>query len=289
MNRPFLGTQALTTGALTRGQLRWNYRAILPNVYVRADTPVSLDDRIAAAWLWSGKRAVIAGRSAAALHGALWVKQHVPIELLWRCGRPPAGIIARNERVEADELVTIRGMQVTTPERTAFDLARHLARLPAVSHLDALARATGLQAASALRLGERYPGARGVVGARRVIPLLDPGGQSPKETWLRLTVLDAGFPRPTTQIPVTDGFNTAYLDMGWEDPQIGLDYDGDQHRKDRVRYVHDVGRNELVAQTGWMDLHVLAEHSPAFIIHRLRRAFERRGWARDGRRRPDCR
>lgn len=215
MNRPFLGTQALATGALTRGQLRWNYRAILPNVYVRADTPVSLDDRIVAAWLWSGKRAVIAGRSAAALHGALWVKQHVPIELLWRCGRPPV--------------------------------------------------------------------------ARRVIPLLDPGGQSPKETWLRLTVLDAGFPRPTTQIPVTDGFNTAYLDMGWEDPQIGLDYDGDQHRKDRVRYVHDVGRNELVAQTGWMDLHVLAEHSPAFIIHRLRRAFERRGWARDGRRRPDCR
>ncbi|CAJ1580244.1 hypothetical protein [[Mycobacterium] wendilense] len=279
MNRPFLGSQALASGALTRAQLRWNYRAIFPNVYVHARSAVSLDARIAAAWLWSGGRAVIAGRAAAALHGALWVKPRTPIELLWRCGRPPAGIVARNERVASDELTTIRGMQVTSPARTALDLARHLDRPHAVSHLDALARATGMQSADALILGDRYAGARNVAVARRVLPLLDPGGQSPKETWLRLLLLDAGFPRPTTQIRVSDGFNNAYLDMGWEEPKIGLDYDGDQHRSDRSRYVHDVGRNELVTRNGWIHLHVLAEHSRRFILHRVQQAFAHRGWA----------
>ncbi len=33
---------------------------------------------------------------------------------------------------------------------------------------------------------------------------MDAGAQSPKETWLRLLLIDAGFPRPQTQIPVFD-------------------------------------------------------------------------------------
>lgn len=67
--------------------------------------------------------------------------------------------------------------------------------------------------------------------------------------------------------------------MGWEEPKIGLDYDGDQHRSDRSRYVHDVGRNELVTRNGWIHLHVLAEHSRRFILHRVQQAFAHRGWA----------
>lgn len=114
--------------------------------------------------------------------------------------------------------------------------------------------------------------------ARIALDLLDGGAQSPKETWLRLLVTDAGYPRPATQVHVTDGFANAYVDMGWEEPRIALDYDGQQHQTDRRRFVHDLGRNELLDRRGWIDLHVVAEHSPGFILHRLRDACDRRGW-----------
>jgi hypothetical protein len=46
---------------------------------------------------------------------------------------------------------------------------------------------------------------------------MDGGAQSPQETALRLLVIDEGFPRPRTQIHVTDGNNDAFLDMGWDE------------------------------------------------------------------------
>ncbi|MDT5128316.1 MAG: hypothetical protein QOH54_3960 [Mycobacterium sp.] len=59
---------------------------------------------------------------------------------------------------------------------------------------------------------------------------------------------------------------------------IGMDYDGDQYQFDRQHYVHDIGRNELVRREGWLDLHVVAEHSKRFIVHRAAEAFDRRGY-----------
>ncbi|MDT5365178.1 MAG: hypothetical protein QOC69_6940, partial [Mycobacterium sp.] len=226
----------------------------------------------------SGRVDVVAGRAAAALHGALWVVGVTPIELFGRRGRPPGGIVVRNERIDPDEITVVDGMPATCPARTALDLARHLPRDIAIQHLDALARATGVTAKDALSLAGRYPRARGLRRAEVALDLMDGGAQSPKETWLRLVLTDAGFPRPRTQIRVSDGFNTAFFDMGWDDPMIGMDYDGDQHQFDRQRYVHDIGRNELVRREGWLDLHVVAEHSKRFIVHRAAEAFDRRGY-----------
>ena len=278
MREFFIGSEQLDLGALTRGKLRWNYEAIFPDVYVPKTAVASLGPRIGGAWLWSGRDGVIAGRAAAALHGALWVDATTPVELIAHRTRAPAGIVARNERIDPDEITLAAGMPTTCPARTALDLARHLPRDEAVAHLDALARATGVRAEDAWVLAGRYPRARGLCRAEVALDLMDGGAQSPKETWLRLVVLDAGFPRLRTQIMVGDGFNTAYLDMGWDEPKIGMDYDGEQHRTDRKRYVHDIGRNELVRSEGWDDLHVVAEHSRRFIVWRAADAFARRGY-----------
>ena len=92
---------------------------------------------------------------------------------------------------------------------------------------------------------------------------MDGGAQSPKETWLRLLLIDAGYPRPTTQVPVIDGWGRtfAYLDMGWDDVMIAVEYDGDQHRTDRIRYAWDVKRLRRVRQIGWHHVKVIAEDS----------------------------
>lgn len=278
MEEVFVGSEALARGGLTRGRLRWNYTQILPDVYVPKHADLTLRTRTVGAWLWSGRRFVIAGRAAAALHGAAWVDATTPIELIGRCARPPSGVVVRNERIDADEIVDIGGILATSVPRTALDLGRHLVRDEAVRNLDALAHATGVHAADALSLASRRPGARGLRRAARALHLMDAGGQSPKETWLRLLLIDAGFPRPRTQIRLShDGF-AAFIDMGWDDAMIGVDYDGERHLTDRRRYVHDIGRNEFIARRGWLNLHVLAEHSRAFIVHRVREAFTGRGW-----------
>lgn len=276
MRGVFIGSEMLKRGALTRSQLRWNYRPIFPDVYVPKSGALPLRRRTVGAYLWSGRNGVIAGRAAAALHGALWVADGAPIEMLWRNGRPPDGIVVRNERIDPDEISLVAGLPVTTPERTALDLARHLPRNLAVENLDALARATGVKAADALLLAERYPRARGLRRAAVALDLMDGGAQSPKESWLRLVLIDGGLPRPRTQIRVTDGFNEAFIDMGYDEPMVGADYAGKHHATDRPRYVHDIGRNELIARQGWIDIHVVIEHSKAFILHRVREALKLR-------------
>ncbi|MGD1280192.1 hypothetical protein ACKUUI_12365 [Mycobacterium seoulense] len=272
----FIGSDAIAGGSLTRGQLRWRYRRIHRDVYIPKNAPRSLRDNIRAAWLWSGRRATIAGRAAAALHGAKWVDDFSPIEIIGPFNHPPPGIIVRRESISAEDVVNLDGLPVTNPTRTAFDLGRHLPRSLAVTHLDALAAATGLTAADVAALIGRNKGARGVRQCRTALSLMDGGAQSPKESWLRLVLIDAGLPRPTTQIRVTDGRMVAYLDMGWEEPMVAMEYDGEQHRTDRGQYVKDIRRAEMVGSLGWTMIRVINEDRPTVIVQRAREALARR-------------
>ena len=275
MSSPIRGSAAIASGLLTRGQLRWNYTAVHPDVYVSKDADPTLRLRTHAAALWVPE-GVVAGRAAAALHGAQWVGSSTPVELIGTSRRPRAGVIVREERIADHEIMRAGDLTVTTPERTALDLARHLPRSAAIGQLDALAAATGVKPHAVLSLAEDYGGARGIRRARALLPLIDAGAESPRESWLRLLLIDAGFPRPTTQIPVSDGYMTAFVDMGWDEPRIGLEYDGDQHRLDRRQFVRDIGRHEMLSRLGWLTIRVVKEHSGAFILQRVRNAFDRR-------------
>jgi hypothetical protein len=273
----FVGSEAIARGTLTRGQLRWNYRKIHRDVYLAKDAPRSLWDDICAAWLWSDRRGIIAGRAAAALHGAKWVEDFTPVEVIGPFNHPPPGIIVRRERIAAEHLIEARGLLVTNAARTAFDLARHLPRGVAVANLDALSAATGLTTTEVTPLIDRHPkGTRGVRQCRTSLSLMDGGAQSPKESWLRLVLIDAGLPRPVTQIRVTDGHLVAYLDMGWEHQMVALEYDGDQHRTDRRQYVKDIRRAEMVDRLGWHVIKVINEDRPDVVVQRARDALARR-------------
>ncbi|EID10144.1 hypothetical protein MXEN_19434 [Mycobacterium xenopi RIVM700367] len=277
MNEVIVGSEALAAGSLTRSQLRWNYRRIFRDVYIRKEVPPSLAMMTVGAWLWSRRRAVITGRAAAALHGAKWVDECAPIELLWQNNHYPPGTIVRNEQWDVSEVTTVHGIPVATPARAGFDLARHLPRSMAIAHLDALARATGITQEDLMCLVDRYRGARGNKRARAAIDLMDAGAESPRETWLRLVLIDAGLPRPTTQIRVSDGHLVAYLDMGWKEPMVAVEYDGEHHRTDRRQYVKDIRRAEMVARLGWHVITVIKEDPASDVVWRARNALARRG------------
>lgn len=278
MSNLILGSEALARHELTRGQLRARYRSIFPNVYAPRDVEPTLRLRAEAAYLWSGRRGLITGRAAAAVHRTEWLDDDAPVELLWTNHHPPPGIITRDERFTYDEVWEIDDMPVACPQRAAFDVGRFMPKRSAIAVLDALGRATGMNRDVMLPLADQYKGARGVRAFRAAVDLVDIGAASPKETWLRLLLIDAGFPRPTTQIPVIDLGSEpfAYLDMGWEDVMIAVEYDGDQHRTDRIRYAWDVKRLRRIQDQGWIHIRVIAEDRPYEIIERVRRAWAHR-------------
>jgi hypothetical protein len=274
-----IGSEAVRRGTLTGYQLRTRYRALFPDIYLPDFVEPSLRDRTVGAWLWSRRRATIAGLAAAALHGSCWVDDHEPVELIWGNTHPPSNMVVRDERIASDEITRVAGLPVTTVARTAFDLGRHLPREQALVRLDALTRATPFANEDVMLLAKRYRGTRGTRRLRDVLPLVDGGAASPKETWLRLLLVDAGLPAPSTQIPVVDGWTSiAMLDMGWEGFRVAAEYDGDQHRTDRRQYVRDIERQRKLERMGWILVRVIAEDSPKDIIERVRRALIRRGW-----------
>jgi hypothetical protein len=278
-----IGSEAVARGLVTRHELQRWYRPIFPGVYAEQRQQLSLRQRTEGAWLWSRRRAVVAGAAASALHGARWVDADIPIELVWSNTRPPRGIIAREEVLGDDEITRVAGLPVTSLTRTAYDLGRYLGRyLPrgkAVARLDALMRATPFSGGDLLQLAERRPGARGIRRLRSVLQLVDGGAESPKETWLRLLLIDAGFPKPITQIPIVERYSAlAMLDMGWREFGVAAEYDGDHHRSDRRIYVKDQRRMRKLAELGWIVIRVIAEDRPEEIIERVGRAMLARGW-----------
>lgn len=271
----FIGSEAFAAGTVSKYDLRARYRRVLPDVYIAKGAPLSLRDRTVAAWLWSRRRGVISGVAASALHGARWVDDDAVIELNWPGRKAPPGVKARNETLLDAEITSRAGVSVTSIPRTAFDLARRGPAGQAVERLDALAAVTNFAVQDVLDIAANHPHVKGLLRVGGLLEQVDAGAQSPRETWLRLLLIEAGLPRPETQIPVPrlDGYSHYFLDMGWRDVMVAVEYDGEQHRVDRNIYRDDLARSEYIAHVGWRRIRVIAGHRKADIVRRVRQAW----------------
>ncbi|MGI9164613.1 MAG: endonuclease domain-containing protein [Mycobacterium sp.] len=277
MTGVFIGSEAMAQG-MSWGELQRQSVRVYRDVYVPAGTEITAAVRAHAAWLWSRRRGIVAGLGAAAVHGSKWVDPASSVDLYHDNRHRLPGLRPRSERLGDDEVCVVAGIALTTPARTALDLACWYPLMAAVAAVDALARATDLKIADVELLAERRGGRRGIVKARRVLGIADAGAQSPKESWLRTVLVQAGLPRPETQIPIRDGFGRviAYLDMGWEGLKIAVEYDGDHHRTLRSQYSYDIRRLEMLQRRGWIVIRVTAEDTAAQVVRRVRDALARR-------------
>lgn len=273
---PILGSEAIATGALTRGQLRWNYTALHPDVYLPKDHPRTLATEAEAAWLWAGRTGVVAGLAAAALHGVDLQSAGTPIEMIADLRRGRRGIVVHRERIEADEVRSFGPLTMTDAPRTALDLARRLPRNLAVRYLDQLASRADVTYDDVAPLLDRYRGARGIIPARKARWLMDGGSRSADETRLRLLLVDAGLPRPQTSIVVGGGFDTAVIAMGWPDHLVGVGvYDGSSRRG--CAAVQLTQRLDVAQRCGWEEVQVADLARVGSILCRVRDALRRRG------------
>ncbi len=260
-NAPFLASDALADGRVTRAELRREHRRIYRDVYIRRDCEVDALIRARAAWLFARGKAVVAGPSAAVLHGSKWIPADHTAELVWQEHRQPySAIRIRADVLDDNEVEVLDGIQVTTAARTAFDIGRQGPFTRALERIDALCNATSLSPSTVSLLAETHRGFRGIVQLRQVLEVADGGAESPQESRTRLMLVDAGLPWPTTQIQVRDvtGQVFARIDIGWEQWKVGVEYDGEQHWSDEAQRAWDIERTYRLEHLGWTIIRVSA-------------------------------
>lgn len=279
---PFRAVEALDAGAITFRELRRFHEAVYPGIWIPRGVELSAVERARAAWLWSGRRGVLAGLSASAVLGSEYVEGHEPAELVHVNQRPPQLISASASRLLDEEIQECRGMLVTTPARTAFDLARRLPLIEGVQRVDALMRATKVKVEAVHAVALAHPGARGLRQFRQTMPLVDGGAESPYESLMRIMLIQAGFPRPATQVEVVDesGHVVASIDAGWEEFKVGADFEGVVHWTNPKRRTGDIERYHRIPELGWIDIRTtsgMLHRQPQVFLDRVGRALISRG------------
>jgi hypothetical protein len=282
---PFLAAEALAADALTFRELRCFHVAVYPGVWTPRGVELSAIDRARAAWLWSRRRGVLAGLSASALLGAKWIDPDAAAELVHTNRRPPRLVSVYADTLLSNEIQQVRGLPVTTPARTAFDLGRRLDFQSAVQRIDALMQATDVKVDDVWAVMAQHSGVRGLKQLSSVLNLVDGGSESPYESLTRILLVRNGFPRPETQIRVCDddGFVVARLDMGWPDYRVGVDFDGAQHWTDPRQRSKDVERYARLPELGWIDVRLtssMLHNNPRVFLDRVAAALMARGCPR---------
>ncbi len=294
---PFRGSEAVRRGLLTRSRLRrGGWRRLLPDVYIAAD--VEVDFRLwceaVVVFLGASSRGVaISGRSAARLFGVSIGHPVLPGELpnvtaprlpderieatvppdRFLPGTPQSAVKIVRARLMPSDITLVNTLPVTAPARTAFDLARHLGRDEAVAAIDSMLNKgiVTLVDARAYLLGS--PSVAGRPRVAGVFNRADAGAQSPMETYLRLFLVDHGFPRPVVQLAVRDerGHLLGYVDLGYREQRVGIEYEGDYHR-DRLTFRRDIARVNAMQEAGWVIVRVTASdlRDPGRLLRQLR-------------------
>lgn len=195
---PFTMRMALDFGVSEHTLRVWMAQGLLAhpirNVFHRAELVDTLALRVACLRLVVPSDAVVTDRTAGWLQGApriLAPNDHLvvpPVSVFCPPGRRLRnGLVMSGERhLAEDDVVSIQGLRVTTPLRTACDLGRLLHRDQAIAALDSLLRLGDFTHEQLLDQLPRFRRYRGVLQLRQLAPLADPRAQSPPESIVRL-------------------------------------------------------------------------------------------------------
>ncbi len=257
----FIGSHAVSEGFLTQKQLKSGlYRRVLHNVY--ADLSLADDHQLRsrAAALVMPEAGAIGGRSAAAWYGAPFASVSDPVLVVAPRGCPwdgPRGVRVHKTDVAPADIRTLEDdLRITTPRRTAWDIATLEPLMTAVPLIDGMLR-EGMKSAVGLREAELvavFLGRRGQWRSKRAIallPLVDGRAMSPPESKVRVACHLAGLPHPIPQFVVyEDGFFLGAVDLAWPEAKLIGEYEGEYHF-DGVQIVKDDGRYAAFEAAGW--------------------------------------
>jgi hypothetical protein len=195
-----------------------------------------------------------AGWSAAELHGAGCALLHAPAEVLVvRSGRlrQRPDLLVHRDTVGAAELTEVDGLAVTTPLRTAWDLARRLDLTDAVVAVDRIANVARIDPALMLHVAAAYPRARGNSSVAEVAAAMTPpvrltaGATAADAARARRPAATAGAMRGAGPVSRT----AVWLDLAYPEHQVGIEYEG-AHHTERAAVLRDAGRYPRLVDAG---------------------------------------
>jgi hypothetical protein len=239
---------------------------------------------------------VASHRSAAWLWGFPDVSPPRELELLSRGGdrrRRVQGMSGRRGLVLPEETTIHRGIPVTTPARTWLDLAGSVSLLQLVIWADWLFNPVwgGNWDRPALstpeeirRLLAGHRGKPGIRLARLAADRARVGSDSPKETGLRLALVDAGLPEPAVNQWILDpltGERVHRGDLTYEEYRLTLEYEG-RHHSDPDQVARDIDRQERLEAADWSEIRFSDRHARngwRRAIEKTRSALAIRGWS----------
>ena len=198
-------------------------RPVMHGVYIDAAMPDDLGTRALAVARVLPRDAVICRRTAAWLYG-VDVREpgrhrQIPqLDVAVPVGQPPVrrfGVHGVVQELHDLDVCVVSGVPVTTPLRTAVDLARWLPRRSALACLDALLHLGLISQAELIAEVERFSRYPYIEQARDLAHLTEPKTESFGESWLRLRIIDSGFPKLEPQIEIRVGGSLVFrIDLG---------------------------------------------------------------------------
>jgi hypothetical protein len=229
-------------------------RRVWPGVYVAADLPDTPRLRATALRRLLPDGVALSHRAAVWALGVDVAPADAAIDVTTCRGKhleARGGLRPHSALLPDVELVDLPGglLAVSAP-RAFVDVARSEPLVEAVAFGDAVLRsgaATREQLSAAL---DRAGGLRGIVGARRVLPYLEPRSESQGESRLRMRLMLGGLPRPEAQVDYydDDGHHVARADLVVDGAV--LEYDGREQRMRKDVFVRDRRRQNALVDHG---------------------------------------
>ncbi|SMX77810.1 Protein of unknown function (DUF559) [Brevibacterium antiquum] len=90
------------------------------------------------------------------------------------------------------------------------------------------------------------------------LEMMREGVDSPRETWLRLWLINHGFPEPVIHPAIRCSVVPGVLhpDLGYPEKKVAIEYEGDHHRSSDAQFAADNRRLEALNAAGWTVLRV---------------------------------
>lgn len=243
-------------------------RRVLQGVYLHRDVPLTVEIRAACLAKVLPEHGVVCDHTAAwllgvdclppaALDGPLDLDV-VSVDGNDRTTRK--GLHGGKRDLQDDEVWVLGGVRVTSPVRTACDLACRRGRRQALAVLDAFMRHCGLVRADYRAMCPRFRGRRGCIQMRELIEYADARAESLRESWVRMEIIDAGLVVPELQVWVSvPGLGRCRLDLGYRGRKVAVEYDGEEHHSDDGDLESDAQRRDGLVKLGWYVIVVRAD------------------------------
>lgn len=247
-------------------------RALAPVVGLISSDAVACD--VTASYVWGVDLYPVGTR-------ATRTRPHVCVPRGVRTSGMP--VIVHHQPVPAADRTVVEGVRITTPARTAADVA---ARAPSVfmatARLDAFLSRGLVTRGELVRATHRTRPQRQLRQLRTALRHSSELSRSPSESWIRVLILQAHLPKPVPRCPVITDEGVFHADLGWPDHRVALEYDSLRFHSsaaarvgDRIRYAAMRARGWEVLSVGVHDL----QCRPERLLRRVLHTLVRQGWS----------